>query len=99
MCEGAILLTGATGLLGQYLLGDLLQQDVPLAVLIRACGGQPARARLNGLVARWEQVLARRLPRPRCLKATSPRQDSVWMRRRAAGPPATAGRCFITGLV
>jgi thioester reductase-like protein len=63
-----ILLTGCTGLLGQYLLRDLLLEGVPLAVLIRAKKDEPAAERLNQVVGYWEGELGRPLPRPACLE-------------------------------
>ena len=38
------LLTGATGLLGRYLLRDLTLADVPLAVVVRPTRFESARA-------------------------------------------------------
>jgi thioester reductase-like protein len=61
------LLTGATGLLGQYLVRDLLLREVPVAVLVRPQGKQSARQRMEAVMARWEAELARPLPRPVCL--------------------------------
>jgi thioester reductase-like protein len=58
------LLTGATGLLGNYLLRDLLLADVPMAVLVRASRKLTARQRVEGLLTEWETELGRTLPRP-----------------------------------
>jgi nucleoside-diphosphate-sugar epimerase len=63
-----VLLTGATGLVGQYLLRDLLLRETPVAVLIRASGGQSARERVEQVLTYWEQELGRSLPRPVCLE-------------------------------
>ena len=63
-----LLLTGCTGLLGQYLLRDLLLEDVPLAVVIRARKDETAHARLDQLLGYWENELGRSLPRPVCLE-------------------------------
>src|SRR5947209_5873772 len=63
-----LLLTGCTGLLGQYLLRDLLLDDTPLAVLIRARKHEPAAERLHQVVNYWQGELGRRLPRPVCLQ-------------------------------
>jgi nucleoside-diphosphate-sugar epimerase len=68
LSDDVILLTGATGLLGHYLLRDLLLREAPLAVLVRPNGGETAPARLARLVAHWEEQLGRRLPRPHCLE-------------------------------
>ncbi len=59
-----LLLTGATGLLGRYLLRDLLTADVPVAVLVRRNRRQSARERIEALLRTWENQLERELPRP-----------------------------------
>lgn len=64
MPSPSILVTGATGLLGSYLVRDLLARDVPLAVLARPSRKQSARDRVEALVAGWETCLGRPLPRP-----------------------------------
>jgi len=58
------LLTGATGLLGNYLLRDLLLADVPVAVVVRSSRRQTARQRIELLLAEWEEHFARVFPRP-----------------------------------
>jgi nucleoside-diphosphate-sugar epimerase len=63
-----ILLTGATGLVGQYLLRDLLLEGMPVAVLIRSQGQESALERLEHLMSHWETELSRKLPRPVCLE-------------------------------
>jgi thioester reductase-like protein len=63
-----LLLTGATGLLGRYLLRDLLLAGTPVAVLVRSRGGQCAAARAEQVLAHWETDLSRCLPRPVCLE-------------------------------
>ena len=52
-----LLLTGATGQVGQYLLRDLLLKNQPVAVLIRARGKESARDRLEQILTRWEGIL------------------------------------------
>jgi thioester reductase-like protein len=59
-----VLLTGATGLLGRYLLRDLARFRLPLAVLARDWADASAVDRVNRLVAFWEETLNARLPRP-----------------------------------
>jgi thioester reductase-like protein len=59
-----ILLTGATGLLGRYLLRDLLLARRDVAVLARDQGPARAAARVADLVAFWSDSLHVRLPRP-----------------------------------
>jgi thioester reductase-like protein len=63
-----LLLTGATGLVGQYLVRDFLLEGTPLAVLIRSKGKRSAHERLEQILGHWEEHLGRRLPRPVCLE-------------------------------
>ena len=58
------LLTGATGLLGNYLLRDLLLQNIPVAVLVRPNRKQTARQRVEVALCAWDEELGRALPRP-----------------------------------
>jgi len=58
------LLTGATGLLGCYLLKDAAALDVPLAVVVRSSRTASARQRVEDLLARWEHQTSSLLPRP-----------------------------------
>lgn len=62
-----ILLTGATGLLGRYLLKDLLLADVPVAVVVRRSRRTSAQERVDAMMATWDQMLGRELPRPKVL--------------------------------
>jgi thioester reductase-like protein len=62
--RGWILLTGATGLLGRYLLRDLLIQGRPVAVLARDRRDGTAQERVEELVAWWNETQERTLPRP-----------------------------------
>jgi thioester reductase-like protein len=59
-----ILLTGATGLLGQYLLRDLLLSDHQVAVLARPNKRQSVEKRIESILLRFESELKRSLPRP-----------------------------------
>lgn len=68
MMSEHILLTGATGLVGQYLLRDLLLQGTPVAVLLRSRSGESATARLERVLVHWETELGRSLPLPVCLE-------------------------------
>ena len=63
-----VLLTGATGLLGQYLLRDLLQAGTPVAVLIRQQGKKTAQERLASILTYWQRQLGRSLPSPHLLE-------------------------------
>jgi thioester reductase-like protein len=58
------LLTGASGLLGSYLLRDCLLAGHHMAVLVRPTETQSARERIDGALARWEEQTGRVLPRP-----------------------------------
>ena len=61
---GYQLLTGATGLLGSYLLRDALLTGRPMAVLARSGGGEAAEQRIETILARWERRLPFKLARP-----------------------------------
>jgi thioester reductase-like protein len=58
------LLTGATGLLGSYLLADCLRTGQQMAVLVRPSRSQSAHQRVEAIIARWEKELGEFLPRP-----------------------------------
>ena len=58
------LLTGATGLLGGYLLKDLQLANLPLAVIARASQEVSARQRIDEIMVRWEKQAGHSLPRP-----------------------------------
>jgi thioester reductase-like protein len=64
-----VLLTGATGLLGQYLLRYLLQSRRPVAVLVRDSGSTPARERIAELVDTWSSANTHALPMPYVIAA------------------------------
>lgn len=59
-----LLLTGATGLVGAYLLRDFLARETPLAVLVRPSRGWTPAQRIDYLMDRWERVAGASLPRP-----------------------------------
>lgn len=58
------LLTGATGLLGRYLLRDLLHAGCHLAVLARPGKVQSAAERVEAILGHWEAGGSHALPRP-----------------------------------
>ncbi len=58
------LLTGATGLVGRYLLRDMLVRGAKVAVLARANKRLTARQRVENILQMWERQLERSLPRP-----------------------------------
>ncbi len=64
---GYILLTGATGLLGRYLMRDLLSRGVQLAVLVRPSRRNDPHSRVEAAMRTWESLLQRELPRPKVL--------------------------------
>ncbi len=81
-----VLLTGATGLLGQYVLRNLLLAGTPVAVLVRSRRGEPAERRVEQLFAPWEDALGQPLPRPVCLEGDVSREglalstdDGAWV--------------------
>lgn len=59
-----ILLTGATGQIGRFLLRDLLTRKLPLAVLARGRGDRSPRERITALVDDWNRGLNDALPMP-----------------------------------
>jgi len=59
-----ILLTGATGLLGRYLLRDLLLAGHRVTVLARAQPGVRAAQRVREVVDFWSETLGQPLPKP-----------------------------------
>ncbi len=69
------LLTGATGLLGNYLLRDLLRADLPVAVLVRPSRRQTARQRIELLLAKWDEEQGSPLPRPVVLEGDITQED------------------------
>ena len=58
---GYVLLTGSTGLVGRYVLRDLLDLGVPMAAMVRPGKGP---AMLEGIMGHWEHLAGRVLPRP-----------------------------------
>ncbi|MCA9035521.1 MAG: SDR family oxidoreductase [Planctomycetaceae bacterium] len=58
------LLTGATGLVGRYLVRDLLLNEHQLAVVVRPSRRQSASDRMEEILQHWERELGRALPRP-----------------------------------
>lgn len=62
------LLTGATGLVGRYLVRDLLLAGKRLAVVIRASRKENVVERMEGILQKWEADLGHLLPRPVCLE-------------------------------
>ncbi len=59
-----VLLTGATGLLGQYLVRDFLQDGHRIAVLVRGTKSKTPEQRVEQTMQMWERQLGHPLPRP-----------------------------------
>lgn len=59
-----ILMTGGTGLLGSYLVRDLLLDGCALALVVRRDRKHSAQERVEMLVRSWEHLMGKRLPRP-----------------------------------
>lgn len=59
-----VLITGATGLLGRYLLRDLTLADTRIAVVVRPSRKANAHHRIENVMCYWERELGRPLPRP-----------------------------------
>lgn len=70
-----VLLTGATGLLGRFLLRDLSAQGRTVAVLVRGSKTAGPDTRIDELIRDWREVAGVELPRPVVLQGdiTSPR--------------------------
>ena len=58
------LLTGATGLVGRYVVRDLLLNGHQVAVVVRPSKKQTPAARMEQILLHWEEELGRALPRP-----------------------------------
>ena len=61
---GYLLLTGCTGLLGRYLMRDLMDRGVELAVLARPSRRKDPFTRVEAALCAWEELEGRKLPRP-----------------------------------
>ncbi|MBX3443221.1 MAG: SDR family oxidoreductase [Planctomyces sp.] len=72
---GHLLLTGATGLLGRYLMRDLLTAGVPLAVLVRRSRRKSPASRIEAAMRCWEQLEGRSFERPVVLEGDITQPD------------------------
>lgn len=68
-------LTGATGLLGRYLIKDLTCADIPVAVLVRPSRRATAQHRVENVMCYWDKQLGRKLPRPIVLEGDITESD------------------------
>lgn len=87
LAGGYIVLTGATGLLGRYLLRDFLLRGHRVAVLVRGSKTQSAQERIEQIMQMWESEQGTSLPRPICIVSdiTQPlcgltADDQAWLR-------------------
>ena len=91
-----MLLTGATGLLGRYLLRDLTLADVPLAVVVRPTRWESAAQRIETVMARWEDGVGPGAgPAGRAGRGHRRSQLRAVGRRFDVGLRPIAGRCCI----
>ena len=74
-------LTGGTGLLGTYILRDLLRAGHQVAVLARPCKKTSPRQRIDRILSYWEQEMGERLPRPTIIEGDL--QDESWLEKHA----------------
>src|SRR5262249_21697862 len=65
--EKQVLVTGATGLIGSYLLRDLTLAGHAPCVVVRPSRSESAVARVEQIMQFWDERCGRRLPRPRVL--------------------------------
>ena len=70
-----VLLTGGTGLLGRYLIRDLTDRGVPLALLVRPTRRMSSEQRVEALMATWEARIGGQLPRPHVIEGDLTRPD------------------------
>lgn len=82
------LLTGATGLVGRYLVRDLLLNEHNLAVVVRPSKRQTPVERMEEILQHWEKELGRALPRPVVLSGNIcdpgfgfSDEDAAWVRQ------------------
>jgi len=94
-----VLLTGSTGLLGRYLLRDLLLADHRVAVVVRSAAGATARQRVETAMTHWERHLQRAMPRPIVLQGDITRErlglsadDQAWVGRHCSSVMHSAAK-------
>ena len=59
-----VFLTGATGLLGSYVLRNLLNRNENVAVLVRPCRKETAEHRISKILAHWKEKKGESVPMP-----------------------------------
>lgn len=87
-----LLLTGATGLVGRYLLRDLLLDGRHVAVMARSTDKQSAAERVEAILVHWEEEMGVRLNRPVVLEGDLSERGlglngdaRTWIRRNVIG--------------
>jgi thioester reductase-like protein len=85
-------LTGATGLLGSYLLRDAMSKDRQLTLLVRPSKRKSGQERVEEILTGWEERLDRSLPRPHVLEGelSDPKlgldsTDREWIKKHCDG--------------
>lgn len=63
-----LLLTGATGLVGRYLMRDLMEAGFRIAVVVRPTSRSSAQERIESIMQMWESRDGRSYSRPVCLE-------------------------------
>ena len=74
-------LTGGTGLVGAYILRDLLRSGCQVAVLARPCKKESPQQRINSILSHWEQEAGTPLPRPLIIEGDL--QSNSWREKHA----------------
>ncbi len=69
------LLIGSTGLVGRYLIRDLLLAGHQLAVVVRSSKKQTYTQRVDEILQMWEEGMDHELPRPVCFEGDVAQQD------------------------
>ena len=62
--SGYLFLTGSTGLLGRYLVRDLLEKGQRLVLLVRGTKNESSEQRIESILQYWERESGARLSRP-----------------------------------
>ncbi|MCG8587651.1 MAG: SDR family oxidoreductase [Pirellulales bacterium] len=83
-----LLLTGSTGLVGRYVLRQLLERGQRVAVMVRGSKMESARQRIDTVMRHWESIAGRSLRRPvvlegdLCSESICDRRDTIdWVTR------------------
>jgi len=66
--SGFLLLTGSTGLLGRYLVRDLLERGEKLALIVRGTKHESAEERVESVLQFWEQQSGKKYSRPHLIQ-------------------------------